>query len=105
MCEIPLCAGALRQNGQASAAHDEAIRGTGEEEGHGGRGLQDRPEAPQSEIQRCGKENLQGTENICHWQIIILTNIVQETYLTLKYSILLIPQLYVIVSGYSKYWA
>lgn len=26
-------------------------------------------------------------------------------YLTLKYSILLIPQLYVIVSGYSKYWA
>lgn len=80
MSEISPFAGALRQNGQASAAHDEAIRGTGEEESHGSRGFQDRPEAPQAEIQRCRKKNLQGTKNICLWltvlAIIILTNVV-----------------------------
>lgn len=58
--EISSCAGPLRENGQASAAHDEAIRGVGEEEGHGGRGLQFRPEDPQTEIQRCRKTTLQG---------------------------------------------
>lgn len=74
MSEISLCTGALRQNGQASAAHDDAIRGTGEEEGHGGRRLQDRPEAPQAEIQRCGKKNLQGTANICLWLTVLANN-------------------------------
>lgn len=74
MSEISPCAGALRQNGQTSAAHDEAVWGTGEEKGHGGRGLQDRPQSPQAEIQRCRKKNLQGTESICLWPTILENN-------------------------------
>lgn len=61
----PLCAGAFRQNGQASSADDSALRGAGEEEGHGGGGLQDGPETTQAKIQRCRKTTHQGKTKMC----------------------------------------
>lgn len=59
-----MCSGAFRQNGQASSADDSALRGTGEEEGHGGGGLQDRPEAAQTEVQRCRKTTAKGKNKL-----------------------------------------
>ena len=46
--------GAVGEDGQTPAVDDSAIRGPGEEEVHGGRGLQGRPQTPQTETERRG---------------------------------------------------
>ena len=47
--------GPVGQDGQTPAVDDSAIRGTGEEEVHGGRGLQGGPQTPQTETERRGE--------------------------------------------------
>lgn len=59
----PVISGSVRQDGQALAADDPAVRGPGEEEVHGGRGLQGGPQTPPAETQGCGKTACKGTHH------------------------------------------
>lgn len=60
----PLCVGSVGQDGEASSDDDPAVRGPGEEEGHGGGGLQDRHQTPPTETQRCGETAFQGESEV-----------------------------------------